>query len=122
MEAHAGDRLPVGRETNEEERHVVAVFEILSMKGPFEAAASVLSFRLIEVERPQIGSLQRVMALEPDSRGLISETCAVPVMATNGVTHDDPFPSAISSRPLVRGPAKFSPNYSFLKCETGGAS
>jgi hypothetical protein len=82
VKAHPGDRLSFSVEAQEEEWNTVTLLKFKSSKGAFESVAPVLSFGLIQIDLPEVGTFQRVMPLEPDPGFLIYETRAVPITPT----------------------------------------
>jgi hypothetical protein len=87
VEAHPGDSVAVGRETEEEKRDASAVLEVLSPKGLLEASIPVDPLSTIEIHLPEIRAFVGVMALESNAGRLVHKARAVAVSSTDYVCH-----------------------------------
>jgi hypothetical protein len=87
MHPHSGDRLVVLVEGQEEEGYALARLEVSTSKRVLEAPVSVHALCSVEVDLPEIGPVIGVVTFESNSRGVVYETRAVPIPATDDVSH-----------------------------------
>ena len=85
--ADAGHDVPIGVEAQDEERHAVALVELLQVQLPLEAEVAVAPLRLVQVELPQVGPFIGMVPLEPHTRCAVDEACAIAIPPTDHVPH-----------------------------------
>jgi len=64
VETHASDRGTVGIKSQNEQRHTVALFEFEASQRSLKSSTAEDALGLVEVNLPEIGSLQRMVAFE----------------------------------------------------------
>jgi hypothetical protein len=67
MEAHAGDGVAVGVETEDEQRDAVALFEVGPSQRALKSPTAKDTFGLVEVNLPEVRSFQGMVAFETDA-------------------------------------------------------